>query len=322
MSAARAKPPGRGAMRLYRSLGALMRCGREAGSVAAIGAFDGLHLGHQEILESVRREAATGGWRSVVCSFEPMPTEFFAEGLPPPRLTCFRERFELLEALGVDEMFCPSFRSIREWQPRIFVEELLVKGLSVRHLVVGHDFRFGIGRSGTLDYLQEAGARHGFGVTTVAPVYWQGRRVSSTAIRQALRRGDLQSAREMLGRDYAMSGRVVHGLGLGRDLGFPTANVNLKRRLAPVDGIFAVRVEGLGPRALDGVASIGNRPMIGDGKTLLEVYLFDFDRSIYGEYITVRFIRRLREERTFADMPAMQAQMRRDVEAARAALAG
>lgn len=309
-------------MRLYRSLAALGRCRDEAGRVAAIGAFDGLHLGHQEIVQLTRREAAARGCRSVVCSFEPMPTEFFAEGPPPPRLTCFRERFELLEAMGIDEMFCPSFGSIRAWPPRVFVEELLVKGLKVRHLVLGHDFQFGVGRSGTLEYLYRVGPRHGFDVTTVAPVYWQGERVSSTAIRSALQCGDLARAKHMLGRDYAISGRVVHGLGLGRNLGFPTANVNLKRRLAPVDGIFAVRVDGLGAQALDGVASVGNRPMIGGGKTLLEVYLFDFDGSIYGEYITVRFIRRLREERTFRDMPAMQEQIRRDVDAARAALAG
>lgn len=309
-------------MRLCRSLGRLAAPAGEPSRVAAVGAFDGLHLGHQAILERTRQEAAHRGCRSVVCSFEPMPTEFFARGTPPPRLTCFRERFELLEAMGIDEMFCPRFGSIREWSPQVFVEELLVKRLNVAHLVVGEDFRFGAGRAGTVEYLHRVGPRHGFGVTTVAPVYWGDRRVSSTAIRDALQRGDLDTAKQMLGRDYAMSGRVVHGLGLGRDLGFPTANVNLKRRLAPVDGIFAVRVDGLGPTAVDGVASIGSRPMIGGGKTLLEVYLFDFDRAIYGEYITVRFIRRLREERTFSDLKAMQAQMRRDVRDAQAALGG
>jgi riboflavin kinase/FMN adenylyltransferase len=309
-------------MRLYRSLAALRGRGKSPCRVAAIGAFDGLHLGHQQILTLMQREAAAHGCRSVVCSFEPMPTEFFAVDDPPPRLTCFRERFELLEAMGVDELFCPSFGAIRGWTPDVFVEELLVEALHVEHLVVGHDFRFGAGRAGTLEYLNRVGPRYGFDVTTVAPVFRDGERVSSTAIRDALRRGDLARARGMLGRDYAMSGRVVHGLGLGKDLGFPTANVNLKRRLAPVDGIFAVRVEGLGPELLDGVASVGNRPMIGGGKTLLEVYLFDFDRPIYGEYITVRFIRRLREERTFSDLAAMQEQMHRDVRDARAALGG
>jgi riboflavin kinase/FMN adenylyltransferase len=151
-------------------------------------------------------------------------------------------------------------------------------------------------------------------------VYWQGQRVSSTAIREALKVGDLRTARGMLGREYSMSGRVVRGLGLGRELGFPTANVNLKRLQAPVDGIFAARVSGLEGRMLDGVASVGTRPTIGGGHALLEVLIFDFDREIYGEYITVHFIARLREERHFADLPAMQRQMQLDVAAARAAL--
>ena len=134
---------------------------------------------------------------------------------------------------------------------------------------------------------------------------WRDQRISSTAIRDALKRGDLGTAKSMLGRDYSMSGRVVPGIGLGRKLGFPTANVNLKRRLAPVDGIFAVRVDGIADEPLDGVASVGNRPMVGGGKTLLEVFIFEFDRKIYGRYITVNFVKRLREERTFEDMDAM-----------------
>jgi riboflavin kinase / FMN adenylyltransferase len=144
--------------------------------------------------------------------------------------------------------------------------------------------------------------------------------VSSTAIREALKTGDLRAAREMLGREYSMSGRVVRGLGLGRELGFPTANVNLKRLRAPVDGIFAARVTGIGSGFLDGVASVGTRPTIGGSHALLEVLIFDFDRDIYGEYITVHFVERLREERHFVDLPAMQRQMHLDVAAARAAL--
>ena len=152
-----------------------------------------------------------------------------------------------------------------------------------------------------------AALEHGFAVSEVPPVFWQGRRVSSTAIREALKSGDLEAARAMLGRDYSMSGRVVRGLGLGRQLGFPTANVNLKRLQAPVDGIFAARVSGLGPEPLDGVASVGTRPTIGGRIALLEVLVFDFDRDIYGEYITVQFVKRLREERHFADLAGAQA---------------
>lgn len=308
-------------MQLYRSPSSLRPEGEAPCRVAAIGAFDGLHVGHCEILQLMQREARARGCRSIVCSFEPMPSEFFSPADPPARLTCFRERFELLGAMGVDEMFCPPFDTVRRLEPEAFVEELLAEALNVEHVVVGHDFQFGAGRAGTLEHLQRMGPGLGFGVTVVAPVYRDGERVSSTTIRAALRAGDLAHAKRMLGRDYAMSGRVVHGRGIGRELGFPTANVNLKRRLAPVHGIFAVRVDGLGPRPLDGVASVGSRPMVGGGKTLLEVYLFDFERSIYGQYITVRFIRRLREERTFADLEAMQEQMHRDVRDARAALA-
>jgi riboflavin kinase/FMN adenylyltransferase len=188
-------------------------------------------------------------------------------------------------------------------------------------VVVGDDFRFGSDRRGTLEELRDAGNRHGFAVTEVPPVFWQGQRVSSTAIREALHRGDLATARGMLGRDYSISGRVVRGLGLGKQLGFPTANVNLKRLHAPVDGIFAARVSGLGARMLDGVASVGTRPTIGGETALLEVLIFDFDSDIYDRYITVHFIKRLREERHFADLQSMQRQMHEDVAAARAALA-
>jgi riboflavin kinase/FMN adenylyltransferase len=289
---------------------------------ATIGVFDGLHLGHREILEQTKAAATATGADPIVCSFEPMPTEFFAPNNPPPRLTCFRERIELLESFGISELFCPHFESIRDLSPRAFMADLLADGLNVGHVVVGHDFRFGARREGTLEDLRAGGKRFGFGVTTVEPVFWSGERISSTAIRRVLQAGDLESGKHMLGRDYAMSGRVVHGRGLGRELGFPTANVNLKRRVAPVDGIFAVRVAGIGDGLLDGVASVGSRPMMGGGKTLLEVFLFDFDRDIYGKYITVSFIRRLREERTFVDLAAMQAQMHADVRDARAALAG
>lgn len=307
-------------MRLYRSLSAIRARGKVARRVATIGVFDGLHLGHREILTRTAAVAHGLGCPTTVCSFEPMPAEFFAQTAPPARLTCFRERFELMCVAGVDELFCPRFDAVRRLSPEQFIEDLLVGTLGVEHVVVGHDFRFGAGRQGDVDALAAGGRALGFGVTTVAPVFAGQERISSTSIRKALESGDLRRAREMLGRDYSMSGRVVYGRGLGKDLGFPTANVNLKRRLAPVDGIFAVRVTGLAPEPLDGVASVGNRPMVGGGETLLEVHLFDFDRDIYGEYITVHFVHRLREERTFADLAAMTEQMREDARAAQAAL--
>jgi riboflavin kinase/FMN adenylyltransferase len=307
-------------MQLYRTLSSLQPSGAVSPRVVTIGVFDGLHLGHQAILARARSEAAVAGQRALVFSFEPTPKEFFAPTTAPPRLTRFRERFEQLEVLGVDELFCPRFGAVRELEAAEFIDALLVARLNARHIVVGDDFRFGADRRGTYSELSAAGARHGFAVTEVPPVFWRGERVSSTAIRHALKAGDLDSARGMLGRDYSISGRVVRGLGIGRQLGFPTANVNLKRLQAPVDGIFAARVTGLGGLPLDGVASVGTRPTIGGSKALLEVLIFDFDRDIYGQYITVHFVKRLREERHFADLPAMQRQMHVDVAAARAAL--
>jgi riboflavin kinase/FMN adenylyltransferase len=297
-------------MRLYRTFASLARSTTGRPRAVAIGVFDGMHIGHRAILDRAQDAAEHIEGSSLVFTFEPTPKEFFSPASAPPRLTRFRERFEQLEALGTDELFCPRFGAIRDLAPQEFIDGLLAAKLRARHVVVGDDFRFGA----------ERGAAHGISVTEVAPVFWRGERVSSTAIRQALKAGDLTTARGMLGRDYSISGRVVRGLGLGRRLGFPTANVNLKRLQAPIDGIFAARVTGLGARPLDGVASVGTRPTIGGETALLEVLIFDFDRDIYGRYITVHFVKRLREERHFADLPTMQRQMHVDVAAARAAL--
>ena len=308
-------------MRLYRTLPALRRHGAAVSRVVSIGVFDGLHVGHQAILDRAKAEGQRGGYATLVFSFEPTPKEFFAPTNAPARLTSFRERFERLKALGIEELFCPRFGAIRDFTPETFIDELLVGGLNAKSVVIGDDFRFGSDRRGTVEDLRVAGRRHGFEVTEVPPVFWRGERVSSTSIRQALKSGDLDSARGMLGRDYAISGRVVRGLGLGKSLGFPTANVNLKRLHAPVDGIFAARVSGLGARMLDGVASVGTRPTIGGREALLEVLIFDFDRDIYDRHITVHFVKRLREERHFKDLQTMQRQMHADVAEARAALA-
>lgn len=308
-------------MRLQRQMPsqALPTPGRER--VLTIGAFDGLHLGHREIVRRAADVAAAARASLSVLSFEPTPAEFFARGEPPARLTCFRERYELLAQMGVDELFCPQFRKINDFSHERFARQILAGALHATHVVIGHDFRYGTGRAGTAETLGAAGGELGFGVTVVDAVFLEGERVSSTGIRAALGAGELATARKLLGRDYAMSGRVVHGRGLGRDLGFPTANVNLKRRRAPVDGIFAVEVDGLGGTPRRGVASVGSRPTVGGGETLLEVHLFDFDERIYGAYITVRFKARLRSEEKFASLEALKEQMHADVAAAKAALA-
>jgi riboflavin kinase/FMN adenylyltransferase len=307
-------------MLLYRYLSASMKASPSSRALT-IGAYDGIHLGHRAILTELRRQARDVGLPAAVLSFEPMPREFFAQANPPARLTRFREKFECLDEVGIDELFCPHFSAVRDLSPDVFIRELLVDRLRVRRIIVGDDFRFAAGRVGDTDDLRRAGLRHGFDVTTVPAVFWRDRRISSTDIRLALHAGDLETARGMLGRDYSMSGRVVRGLGLGRQLGFPTANVSLNRRQTPVEGIFAARVIGLPGGSLDGVASVGTRPTVGGEKPLLEVYIFDFDRDIYGEYITVQFVERLREERKYADLDSMVVQMHKDVSAARAALA-
>jgi riboflavin kinase / FMN adenylyltransferase len=307
-------------MRLYRTFASLPKPAEAQPRAVAIGVFDGLHVGHRAILERARTAAAEIGGASLVLTFEPTPKEFFSPETAPPRLTRFRERFEQLESLGLDELLCAKFGTVRELTAHAFIDELLVARLGARHVVVGDDFRFGADRRGTVAELRTHGRRHGIAVSEIPAVYANGERVSSTAIRQALKAGDLDVARQMLGREYSISGRVVRGLGLGRKLGFPTANVNLKRLQAPIDGIFAARVTGLSGAPLDGVASVGTRPTIGGGIALLEVLIFDFDREIYGEYITVHFVKRLREERHFADLEALKRQMHVDVAAARAAL--
>ncbi|MFL2553920.1 MAG: bifunctional riboflavin kinase/FAD synthetase [Candidatus Rariloculaceae bacterium] len=307
-------------MYLYRDLNSLKRTGRIA-RVITVGAYDGLHLGHQEILRRLVELGREADLSTLVMSFEPMPKEFFSPVNPPARLTRFRERMDLLAKFGVDEFFCPRFDNIRDLSPNRFIRELLIDGLNANHVVVGHDFRFASHRLGSLQDLNAAGRANGFEVTAIPAVYLDDERISSTVIRAALQTGDLDTASRMLGRNYSMSGTVIRGLGLGRNLGFPTANVNLNRRVTPVDGIFAARVGGIGDEMLDGVASVGTRPTVGGVKPLLEVFIFGFDRDIYGEYITVHFVKRLREERKYSDVDSMVAQMHSDVVDARAVLA-
>lgn len=293
-----------------------------AGSVATIGAYDGLHLGHRKLLDEVLQQAASKGLPSVVMSFEPTPKEFFAASSPPARLTRFREKFEVLEEAGVDIFFCPRFdESMRSMAADTFIRQLLIHAMNVRQLVIGDDFCFAREGRGTVEHLRRAGRALDFSVTQVPSVIVDGERVSSTAIRHALWEGELDRAARLLGRHYSMSGTVIRGDNLGRVLGFPTANVNLRRRQSPVMGIFAARVRGLHREPLDAVASVGTRPTFGGTKPLLEVHIFDFDEEIYGAYIQVDFIARLRSEEKFVDAEHLVAQMHRDTARAREILA-
>lgn len=312
-------------MQVFRSLSALAEhtARDRRGCIATIGAYDGVHLGHQEILRRVLQRAGERSVPSLVFSFEPIPREYFAADLPPPRLTRFRERAELLAQAGVDWFFCPRFdarmQGIRAGE---FIDELLVRGIRPARVVIGDDFRFARNREGGLEQLREAGSRHGFEVEQVGSVFVDGERVSSTAIRASLQAGDLRRAGRMLGRRYSMSGRVVPGRQLGRELGFPTANVSPGRRSSPLSGIFAVHVHGVAAGPLPAVASIGTRPTVeGDGRTVLEAHLFDFSGDLYGRLISVEFVARLRAEKKFASLAAMVEQMHRDCAEAREILA-
>lgn len=309
-------------MRLVRHLDDLPYAQLAAGSVVTIGAFDGIHLGHRQLLRRVVDTAREGGLPAIAMSFEPTPKEFFLRDRPPARLMRFREKYEALAERDVEIFFCPRFdASMRDIPAASFIRQILIHGLNARHLVVGDDFRFARNREGSLEDLVRIGPALELVVEQVPSVIVDGIRVSSTAIREALEAGNLGRATALLGRPYRMSGRIVRGRRVGRTLGYPTANVDLRRRQSAVMGIFAVRVRGLPEGPVDGVASVGTRPTFDLTKPVLEVHLFDFDRDIYGEYIHVDFIEHLRNEEKFASIDDLVAQMRLDEENARSALA-
>lgn len=291
-------------------------------SVATIGSFDGLHRGHQELLGHVLNYAHSADVPSIVMSFEPTPKEFFAQEKPPARLMRFREKFEALAECGVDVFYCPRFdEAMKNISADTFIRRILIHSMNIKHLVIGDDFRFAQDRAGHLQTLQRAGEALDFSVEEIPSVIVGDERVSSTVIRNALWDGDLAHARKLLGKDYRMSGKVIEGQRLGRTLGYPTANVNLNRLQSAVMGIFAVRVSGRDWGPLDAVASLGTRPTFEGTRPLLEVHIFDFDKDIYGEYIHVDFIARLRSEEKFDDVNELIEQMHRDSARAREILA-
>jgi riboflavin kinase/FMN adenylyltransferase len=280
-----------------------------------------LHLGHRQLLQRVIDRARADDVPAVLMSFEPTPKEFFSAAAPPARLMRFREKFEALQAAGIDIFYCPRFSAaMRGISADDFIRRILVHGLNARHIVIGDDFRFARRREGSVEQLLRAGRVLEYGVEQVPSVIVDGIRVSSTAIRDALREGDVAKATALLGRPYRMSGKIARGRRVGRELGYATANVDLRRRQSAVMGIYAVRVHGLPEGPLDGVASVGTRPTFDLTKPLLEVHLFDFDRDIYGAYIHVDFIAHLRDEQRFASVAELVAQMRVDADNARAAL--
>ena len=295
---------------------------RHRGCVASIGNYDGMHLGHQQVLSQLVDRAREYGLPSLVMCFEPTPREFFTHDKAPMRLSSLREKFCQVAGQGVDRFFCVRFNeTVAAMTPAAFIQRLLVDGIGVRHLVVGDDFRFGHNRTGDFNTLVEAGARHAFAVDDTPSYSVEGQRVSSTAVRNALGDGDMARTRRLLGRNYVMSGRVVHGERLGRQLGFPTANIRVGHRRSPLMGVFAVRVRGLGPTR-DAVANLGTRPTVNGKEMLLEVHIFDFAEDIYGRRIEVEFVHHLRHERRFDGVEAMTRQLELDAQRARQLLTG
>ncbi len=291
------------------------------GSVVCIGAFDGLHLGHQALLRHAATRAHLLGVPAVALAFEPLPREFFAPDDPPPRLMLPRGKVLGMREAGMQGIGLLRFnREMTRMPAETFIEQVLVNRLNAREVWVGPDFRFGHQRRGDIAMLQAEGERLGFSAHAIEPFLLDGERVSSSAIRAALSSGDFARAEKLLGRPYAIGGRVVRGKQLGRTLGFPTANLRFPRNPA-LQGIYATRVHGIGDAPWPSVSSFGTRPTVDGVEPLLEAHLFDFDGDLYGRHIEVEFLAKLRDEAKFDSLDALTAQMHEDARQARAVLA-
>ncbi|MBE2893569.1 bifunctional riboflavin kinase/FAD synthetase [Spirabiliibacterium falconis] len=291
----------------------------ENGCVLTIGNFDGCHRGHQAILSQLVAQAKHLDLPSVVLLFEPQPNEFFAPlEHTPARLMRLRDKVRFLQSTQIDYLLCLRFdRTLASLSPDEFIRTILVNRLHVKHIIIGDDFRFGAHRQGNFATLAQAGEHNGFKVQDNTSFTQENQRISSTLIRQALAQDNLAFATKMLGRPYAIHGRVVHGKKLGRTIGFPTANVFLNRKVIPIQGVYAVEVIAQQNRYL-GVANVGNRPTVdGLSRPLLEVHLFDFSGSLYGQSIEVIFHHKLRPEVKFANITELKTQILQDVENAK-----
>jgi riboflavin kinase/FMN adenylyltransferase len=284
-----------------------------------IGNFDGVHLGHQAMLAELKRAAARLAVPACVLTFEPHPREFFAPDKAPTRLTSLREKLELLAGCGIERVhLCRFDFRFAQIGAEDFVERVIARGLGARWLLAGDDFRFGARRAGDLAMLKRIGPRLGVEVSALASFMQDGERVSSTAVRRALAGGELARAQRLLGRAYSISGRVVRGDGLGRKLGFPTANVQMKHNRPPLTGIFAVRLHGAAAAPLRGVASLGVRPTVtAQGAPVLEVHVIDYDGDLYRRHVRVEFLHKFREEEKYADLATLTRRIALDVENAR-----
>jgi riboflavin kinase/FMN adenylyltransferase len=301
-------------MSLIRDIDKSRLCNRE--SVVTIGSFDGVHIGHQAILQQVIDKAKSLDSLAVAMTFEPQPQEYFAAETAPPRLMRLREKIEALLDFGMDLVVCLRFNDqLSSITATEFVQDILVHGVNTRHLIVGDDFRFGCDRKGDFDTLVTMGQDLGFSVQNTQTVEVESQRVSSTLVRQLLHKSDFDQVSKLLGRPFSINGKVTFGQQLGRELGFPTANVNLNRFRAPLTGVYAVWVdiEGIEGR-FKGAANVGVRPTIGDiEKPILEVHLLDFDRQIYGQRISVEFVNKIRDEQQFTSLEHLSDSISDDV---------
>jgi len=287
------------------------------GCVLTIGNFDGVHLGHQQVILALVKKARELNCEAAVLVFEPQPQELFSPETAPARLCRLRDKYALLKNLGVDRLICINFnKKFASLNAEIFIKDLLVKRLAIKHLIVGDDFRFGKNRQGNFSMLEAAGQQFGFSVTDTASHKLAGCRVSSTAIRQLLEKDDLSAAESMLGRPYSIIGKVFHGDKRGREMGFPTANVRLKRRVSPVSGVYAVQIKSQFGQHF-GVANIGSRPTVAGIRQQLEVHIFDFDNNLYGAVIEVVMLKKLRSEQKFNSLTGLIKQIAIDTEQAR-----
>jgi riboflavin kinase/FMN adenylyltransferase len=300
-------------MRLIRGLSQLEPF--KNGCVLTIGNFDGVHLGHRVVIDKLAERGKALGLPVVVMIFEPQPLEYFLADNAPSRLMRLREKVLQFNQLPVDDLLVVRFnRDFANVDAEQFIDQVLIKKLHVKHLVIGDDFHFGKARRGNFALLKEKGQQYGFTVEDTGSFQLGDLRISSTLIRDALCSGDLLNAERLLGQCYSVCGRVVHGDKLGRTIGFPTANIRMFRKNAPVDGVFAVTMTGIDNKEFKGIANVGTRPTVNGGsKVILETHLFEFDKDIYGRYVQVHFKQKIRDEIRFPSLEHLKAQIVKDV---------
>ena len=298
---------------------------RHKGCVATIGAFDGVHRGHQAVLDQLKQKAEALGLPALVITLEPLPREYFAPKAAPARLMSFREKITALKEQGIDRVLGIHFdQAVSEVPAETFIEQIFHRQLGMKHMIVGDDLRFGHARRGDFALLEKMGRDLGFGVSATHTLAIDGERASSTRIRHTLESGDFALAEELLGRPYAMTGKVVYGQQLGRTINVPTANLQLHRIKSPMAGVYAVQAQLKNDdRVINGVANVGTRPTVGDNLTaILEAHLLDFDENIYNKTLTVTFRDKLRDEKKFASLELLKKAIYQDIENAKDYFAG